>query len=71
VFRNYYKTFGNEKDVHYCIKTSSKTYYSKLELRNLITPAEASSRIKWILETPKSIRESAVFEAKKNEKSAI
>ena len=71
VFRNYYKIFGNEKDVNYCIKASSKTYYSKLELRNLITPAEASSRIKWILETPKSIRESAVFEAKKNEKSAI
>jgi transposase len=71
VFRNYYKTYGNTNDENHCIKASSKTYYNKLELRNLITPEETCSRIKWVLETPKSIRESAVFEAKKNEKSAI
>ena len=71
VFRNYYKTFGKKDDENHCIRASSKTYYSKIELRNLITPEHVSSRIKWILETPKSIRESAVFEAKKNEKSAI
>lgn len=45
--------------------------YSKLELRNLITPAEVCCRIPWILETPKHIRESAVFEAHKNMKSGI
>ena len=45
--------------------------YSKLELRNLITPAEVCCRIPWILETPKHIRESAVFEAHKNFKSGI
>lgn len=70
-FRNYYKTYGNEKDENYCIRRSHNIYYSKLELRNLITPADKCSRIKWILETPKSIRESAVFEAHKNFKSAL
>ena len=70
-FRNYYKTYGNEKDENYCIRRSYNVYYSKLELRNLITPADRCSRIKWILETPKSIRESAVFEAHKNLKSAL
>lgn len=70
-FRNYYKTYGNEKDENHCIRRSSNIYYSKLELRNLITPADKCSKIKWILETPKSIRESAVFEAHKNYKSAL
>lgn len=70
-FRNYYKTYGNEKDEKHCIRRSYNVYYSKLELRNFITPAEKCSRIKWILETPKSIRESAVFEAHKNLKSAL
>ena len=50
---------------------SSNNLYTKLELRNLIVPASACSRIPWILETPKSIRESAVFEACKNLKSGI
>ena len=47
------------------------TFYSKIELRNLITPENACSKTKWVLETPKHIRESAVFEAHKNLKSAI
>lgn len=50
---------------------SRKIYYSKLELRNLITPADVNCRIPWILETPKHIRESAVFEAHKNFQSAL
>ena len=50
---------------------SSNNLYNKLELRNLIVPADTCSRIPWILETPKSIRESAVFEACKNLKSGI
>ena len=49
---------------------SSNTFYSKLELRDLITPVDVCSRIPWILETPKHIREAAVFEACKNLKSA-
>jgi transposase len=50
---------------------SRKTDYSKLDLRNLITPEIVNSRNKWILETPKEIREKAVFEAHKNYKSAL
>jgi putative transposase len=50
---------------------NSNICYSKLELRNMIVPESACSRIKWILETPKAIRESAVFEACKNLKSSI
>lgn len=50
---------------------NSNNFYSKLELRNLITPADTCSRIPWVLETPKAIRESAVFEAFKNLKSGI
>ena len=50
---------------------NSNTFYSKLELRNQIVPESVCSRIPWILQTPKSIRESAVFEACKNLKSAI
>lgn len=50
---------------------NSNNFYSKTELRDLITPAYVCSRIPWILETPKHIRESAVFEASKNLKSAI
>jgi putative transposase len=46
-------------------------FYSKTDLRDLITPETTCSRIPWILETPKHIRESAVFEAHKNLKSAI
>lgn len=46
-------------------------YYSKLELRNLITPEVTCCRIPWILKTPKAIREAAVFEAHKNFKSAF
>ena len=62
----------NERPLYNGIKPeNSNVFYSKLELRNLITPADACSRIKWILETPKAIRESAVFEASKNLKSAV
>jgi len=50
---------------------NSNVLYHKTELRDLITPAYTCSRIPWILETPKHIRESGVFEAYKNFKSAI
>lgn len=49
----------------------SSCYYSKLDLRNLITPETVCSRIPWILKTPKHIRESGVFEAYKNFKSCL
>jgi hypothetical protein len=50
---------------------SSSTFYSKFELRNMIVPESVCSRIPWILETPKSIREHAVFEAHSNVKTNI
>ena len=71
IFRNYYKLYGKENDKNYCIRRSRSTNYSDFELRNMITPEIASCRIPWILKTPKSIRESAVFEAKKNLKVAF
>lgn len=62
----------NERPLYKDVKPeNSNTYYSKLELRNLIVPESCCSRIKWILETPKAIRESAVFESYKNLQSAI
>jgi len=62
----------NERPLYKGVKPeNSNTYYSKLELRNLIVPKSSCSHIKWILETPKAIRESAVFEAYKNLQSAI
>ena len=63
---------GTERPLYKDVKPeNSNTYYSKLELRNLIVPESCCSRIKWILETPKAIRESAVFESYKNLQSAI
>lgn len=50
---------------------SANTFYGRLELRDQITPAATCSRIPWILKTPKHIRESGVFEAHKNFKSAL
>lgn len=50
---------------------NSNTYYSDFELRNLITLEKVCSRTPWLLQTPKHIRDSAVFEANKNLKSAI
>ena len=44
---------------------------SKLELRNLITPAEVNSRSPWLLDTPKAVREAAVFEANKNRRACF
>jgi putative transposase len=49
----------------------STSYYSKIDLRNLIVPEHVNQHIPWILETPKSIREASVFEAKKNLKACI
>ena len=50
---------------------NSNTYYNDFELRNLITLEKVCSRTPWLLQTPKHIRDSAVFEANKNLKSAI
>jgi len=55
-FRNFYDTKPENINV----------FYSEFELRDLITPKEVCSRIPWILQTPKGIREGAVFEAKEN-----
>jgi hypothetical protein len=44
---------------------------SKFDLRNLVTPLEVNSRIQWILDTPKAIREAAVFEANKNRRACF
>lgn len=53
------------------ISLINENHYSDFELRNIITPAETCSRIPWILETPKALREDSVFEANKNKKAAI
>lgn len=42
------------------------SYMSKLDLRNLITPAEVNQSTLWVLETPKMMREAAVFQARAN-----
>lgn len=70
-FRNFYKPFGKDTDNNFIKRCSRNTHYSDFELRNIIIPEQVNSKIKWILETPKAIRESAVFEATKNMKSAI
>lgn len=70
-FRNYYKCFGKETDENHVIKNSRYTHYSKRELRDLIIPESVNFKSKWILETPKHIREYAVFEAYKNKKSCL
>lgn len=44
---------------------------NKLKLRNIVTPEKCNSRRPWILETPKGIREQAVFELCDNYKSAF
>lgn len=53
------------------INILNEEYYDKLTLRNIIIPESCCSRIPWILETPKAIREASVFEAHKNYKSAF
>lgn len=64
----YFKNAYPDKQIE---KRSRNTNYSKLDLRNLITPVEVNSKIPWILQTPKAVREGGVFEACKNYKSAI
>jgi transposase len=44
----------------------SSVHYSKFDLKNTIVPKSATSRIPWVLETPKDIRAEACFEASKN-----
>lgn len=44
---------------------------TKLELRNLVTPVEVNSRTPWLVETPKAVREAAVFEASKNRRACF
>ena len=60
-----------KNDLRFSMKQNPSIYYSKLELRNFIVPESGCSRTPWLLETPKAIRESAVFEADKNLRSAI
>ncbi len=45
--------------------------YNSYTLRNIIVPKEVNCRIPWILETPKEIRASAVFDAVSNIKSCF
>lgn len=52
-------------------KVSSNNKYSKLDLRDLITPELVNSKIPWILQTPKAVREGAVFQAYSNYESAL
>lgn len=47
------------------------SFYSKLTLRDLITPEDVNYDNEWVLETPKDIRASAVFENRKNWSSAF
>ena len=53
------------------IVNESTCNYSKLQLRNLITPEYACCLIPWFLNTPKDIRAEAVFEYLKNRKAAF
>jgi len=53
------------------ISILNEEIYDKLTLRNIIVPKACCLRIEWILQTPKSVREFAVFEARKNYKSAF
>lgn len=52
------------KDVD--IKKAGYEFYSAYELRDLIVPKLVCSRTPWLLNTPKEIRASACFEARKN-----
>ena len=52
-------------------KSSYYPGYSKLDLRNIIVPAEANSRTPWLLESGSNIRSQAVFEAHKALKTCI
>ena len=49
----------------------STTVMSKLALRDLVTPESVNCRSEWTLQTPKAIREAAVFEAYKNRKACF
>lgn len=46
-------------------------YYTKYDLRDLITPKEVNNDKQWLLETPKDIRAEAVFQNYSNWKSAF
>lgn len=46
-------------------------FYSKNDIRNLVTPELVNSRTPWLLETPKSIRENGVFRAVENRKTCF
>lgn len=53
------------------IKDAEKPTYNKIELRNKFVSKKNLDDKKWLLETPKHVRESAVFEVAKNYKSCF
>lgn len=52
-------------------KAPRTNYYSKITLRNLVTPSHVCSSIPWISETPYAIREQASFEVSSNYKTCL
>jgi hypothetical protein len=53
------------------ISLINEEHYTDFQLRNIITLSETCSRIPWILETPKELRDGSVFEANKNKRAAL
>jgi len=60
--------FSYNKAVDLLLNTDHE---SKNELRDLITPEAMNTQSQWVLDTPKSIREAAVFEAYKNKEACL
>lgn len=53
------------------INIINEEHYTDIKLRNIITLSKTCSRIPWILETPKELRDGSVFEANKNKRAAL
>lgn len=66
IFKKWYFDYKYSYNKSIWMINESTSFYSKLDLKNIIVPESASSRIPWVLETPKDIRAEACFEASKN-----
>lgn len=63
----------HNKQFEKCIEggVNFESYYSKRDIRDLVTPSEVNCLYPWLLDTPKSIREHASNTAVENRKTCI
>lgn len=71
IFRKWFNDYKYAYNKALWMDKETTSFYSDLDLRNLIISKEVNPHIPWFLETPKDIRAEAVFEYAKNKRAAF